>query len=220
MPSSSYYAPLAVLGPYTRFHLPQHLSDRSFWRCHPGSCVCRTIRGEHSCWWSARSPSRRYDLILSTRRRRLVLSLTSELHACSSPWFSDVVRALSEAINLISRGEHDPHKAHERVRGMYDWSKIAARTEVVYDGVIASEPIDLFTRMERFVLSAMLLVLLFLMCPGRVIGPWRLGDLLALYSSSSSWLTASSSGISSGFTLAISWIMFMMMIKIRFGSPR
>lgn len=63
----------------------------------------------------------------------------------------DVVKALSEAIEIVSRGEHDPHQAHGRVRGMYDWAQVAERTEHVYNGVMASEPIDLFTRMKRCV---------------------------------------------------------------------
>lgn len=89
----------------------------------------------------------------------------------------DVVRALSEAIDIVSRGEHDPRKAHERVRGMYDWYQVAARTEVVYDTVMKMEPIDLFTRMQRFVLYPNQLCDLILkqhirtMSLGRFVGP-------------------------------------------------
>lgn len=61
----------------------------------------------------------------------------------------DVFRAMSEAIAHIARGEHDPHRAHQRIRGFYDWGRVAERTEVVYRGVLATPPYPLWTRIQR-----------------------------------------------------------------------
>jgi len=61
----------------------------------------------------------------------------------------DVIRALSEAIRIVSQGRHDPIRAHERIKEFYNWNQVAERTEVVYDTVLKSEPRDLWTRMQR-----------------------------------------------------------------------
>jgi phosphatidylinositol glycan class A protein len=63
-----------------------------------------------------------------------------------------VIRALSKAIETIKAGRHDPIKAHERVKGMYAWSDIAQRTEVVYYRAMESERKDTFERLTRYVL--------------------------------------------------------------------
>ena len=62
---------------------------------------------------------------------------------------ADVVRAVSEAINIVSAGKHDPYRAHERMKGFYDWQEITRRTEIVYETVMASEPYDFWTRLNR-----------------------------------------------------------------------
>jgi phosphatidylinositol glycan class A protein len=61
----------------------------------------------------------------------------------------DVFRAMSEAIALVAQGGHDPHRAHQRIRGFYDWTRVAERTEVVYRNVLATPPYSLWTRIER-----------------------------------------------------------------------
>jgi len=63
----------------------------------------------------------------------------------------DVVRALTKAIAIVSAGDHDPVKAHERVKSMYDWEEVTKRTEVVYNDIVRRNPIDLWTRMHRYV---------------------------------------------------------------------
>lgn len=65
----------------------------------------------------------------------------------------DVIRALSRAIETIKAGRHDPIKAHERVKGMYAWSDIAQRTEVVYQRAMESDRKDTFERLTRYVPS-------------------------------------------------------------------
>lgn len=57
---------------------------------------------------------------------------------------------MSEAIARIAQGEHDPHRAHQRIRGFYDWARVAERTEVVYRGVIQTPPYPLWTRIQRY----------------------------------------------------------------------
>ena len=56
---------------------------------------------------------------------------------------------MSEAIAHVSQGGHDPHRAHQRIRGFYDWTRVAERTEVVYREVIAKPPYPLWTRIQR-----------------------------------------------------------------------
>jgi phosphatidylinositol glycan class A protein len=56
---------------------------------------------------------------------------------------------MSEAIAHVARGDHDPHRAHERIRGFYDWTRVAERTEVVYRKVLATPPYPLWTRIQR-----------------------------------------------------------------------
>ena len=66
-----------------------------------------------------------------------------------SDLYLDVFRAMSEAIAHIARGEHDPHSAHQRIRGFYDWTRVAERTETVYRDVLATPPYPLWTRIQR-----------------------------------------------------------------------
>lgn len=88
----------------------------------------------------------------------------------------DVTRALSRAIETIREGRHDPMKAHERVRGMYSWSDVAERTEVVYRRAISSPQRDTFQRLSRYALgdvldSAVLRMFDSLLSLGPVVGP-------------------------------------------------
>ena len=66
---------------------------------------------------------------------------------------TDIIRALSRAIETIKAGKHDPHTAHERVKGMCAWSDVAARTEFVYTNAMASPQKDTYERLSRYVLS-------------------------------------------------------------------
>ncbi len=69
-------------------------------------------------------------------------------------FLADVFRAISEAIEIISDGKHDPILAHERIKTFYDWAQVAERTEVVYDTVVKSRQMELWERMKRFVWSS------------------------------------------------------------------
>ncbi|PBK94607.1 hypothetical protein ARMGADRAFT_1078500 [Armillaria gallica] len=92
-------------------------------------------------------------------------SLTDPLASPSSRWLAqgcifaepeedDVFRAISEAIEIISDGKHDPIHAHERVKTFYNWAQVAERTKVVYDTVVKSRQMEFWERMKRFVRSS------------------------------------------------------------------
>ena len=70
-------------------------------------------------------------------------------HFLAYHMFSDVVRAMSEAIRIVSAGKHDPLQAHERIKDFYDWKEITHRTEAVYESVMTTPPYDFWTRMQR-----------------------------------------------------------------------
>lgn len=65
----------------------------------------------------------------------------------------DILRAMSEAIALVSRRaqQHDPLRAHARVRSFYDWAAVAARTEKVYEAVVMAEEMGIWERIGRWV---------------------------------------------------------------------
>ena len=65
---------------------------------------------------------------------------------------SDIIRAISEAINIVKMGKHDPFKAHERIKTFYNWEEVTSRTEKVYDAVLKSQQMDLMERIQRYVL--------------------------------------------------------------------
>lgn len=67
----------------------------------------------------------------------------------------DVVRAISEAIDIVQNGLHDPIKAHERIKTFYNWEDVAIRTEKVYHTVLQSRQIELMERIRRSALSIM-----------------------------------------------------------------
>jgi phosphatidylinositol glycan class A protein len=54
-----------------------------------------------------------------------------------------------EAIHIVSEGKHDPVRAHERVKTLYNWAQVTKRTEKVYEAVMKSEQRDLWSRMQR-----------------------------------------------------------------------
>ena len=65
-------------------------------------------------------------------------------------WYpiSDIVQAMSVAINRVTKGLHDPIKAHERMRSFYTWQDVAERTERVYDFVSTKKEKRLWERIQ------------------------------------------------------------------------
>lgn len=87
--------------------------------------------------------------VVSTRVGGVPEILPSDMISFANPDEDDVVRAMSEAIELVQAGKHDPLAAHERVRGFYDWKDVGERVERVYENVMKSEPYGFWTRMQR-----------------------------------------------------------------------
>ena len=81
-----------------------------------------------------------------------LLSCSLKLIICS-----DVIRAISEAINIVKMGKHDPFQAHERIKTFYNWEEVTSRTEKVYDAVLKSRQMDLMERIQRCVLQLFIL---------------------------------------------------------------
>ena len=65
----------------------------------------------------------------------------------------DVIRAISEAIDIVKMGKHDPFQAHERIKTFYNWEEVTSRTEKVYDAVLKSRQMDLMERIQRCVVT-------------------------------------------------------------------
>ncbi|KAI0360458.1 transferase [Trametes cingulata] len=87
--------------------------------------------------------------VVSTRVGGLPEVLPQDMISFANPDEDDVVRAMSEAIKLVSAGKHDPFAAHERIKGFYDWREVTHRTERVYESVLNSPPYDFWTRLRR-----------------------------------------------------------------------
>lgn len=87
--------------------------------------------------------------IVSTRVGGVPEILPEDMISFTNPDEDDLFRAISEAIQIISEGKHNPQDAHERVKGFYDWMQVAERTETVYRSVMQSKPIDLWARIQR-----------------------------------------------------------------------
>ena len=89
--------------------------------------------------------------VVSTKVGGVPEILPPDMISFANPDEDDVVRAVSEAIELVRDGKHDPKAAHERVRGFYDWKDVGERVEAVYESVMKSEPLDFWTRVQRLV---------------------------------------------------------------------
>ncbi|EMD34737.1 glycosyltransferase family 4 protein [Gelatoporia subvermispora B] len=87
--------------------------------------------------------------VVSTRVGGVPEVLPADMVSFSNPDEDDVVRAMSEAIGVVSAGKHDPIQAYERVKGFYDWAEVARRTERVYQTVFETPSYDFWTRMRR-----------------------------------------------------------------------
>lgn len=86
--------------------------------------------------------------VVSTRVGGIPEILPEDMISFANPDEDDVVRAMSEAIQLVSQGKHDAKNAHERVRKFYNWDSIAKRTEIVYFKVHSLPEIDLWNRLQ------------------------------------------------------------------------
>jgi len=84
---------------------------------------------------------------------------------------SDVIRAISEAVNIVKMGKHDPFQAHERIKTFYNWEEVTSRTEKVYDAVLKSKQMDLMERIQRCALKKSFFLRYYIYC-GYFLGRW------------------------------------------------
>ncbi|TFK70802.1 transferase, partial [Pluteus cervinus] len=87
--------------------------------------------------------------VVSTKVGGVPEILPEDMISFANPDEDDVFRAISEAIEIVKNGKHDPLRAHERIKTFYTWEDVAARTEKVYDAVIKSPQMDLLERIQR-----------------------------------------------------------------------
>ncbi|KAK1226917.1 Phosphatidylinositol N-acetylglucosaminyltransferase GPI3 subunit [Marasmius sp. AFHP31] len=87
--------------------------------------------------------------VVSTRVGGVPEILPPDMISFAEPNEDDVFRAMSEAIQIVSQGKHDPALAHERIKTFYDWAQVTDRTEKVYDTVMKSPQRGLWERMQR-----------------------------------------------------------------------
>ena len=87
--------------------------------------------------------------VVSTRVGGVPEILPEDMISFAEPDEDDVVRAISEALEIVAKGMHDPYEAHERIKAFYDWGTVTERTERVYEAVMKSPEMDLVQRMKR-----------------------------------------------------------------------
>ncbi|KZT70409.1 glycosyltransferase family 4 protein [Daedalea quercina L-15889] len=87
--------------------------------------------------------------VVATRVGGVPEILPEDMISFANPDEDDVVRAMAEAVDIVSKGQHDPLRAHERVKQFYDWAPIAERTERVYANVRRTQPRSFWVRMQR-----------------------------------------------------------------------
>ncbi|EIN09063.1 transferase [Punctularia strigosozonata HHB-11173 SS5] len=87
--------------------------------------------------------------VVATRVGGVPEILPEDMISFADPNEDDVVRAIAEAVKIVSEGKHDPRKAHDRVKRFYHWGDIAGRVEHVYDTVLASTSRSFWERLHR-----------------------------------------------------------------------
>ncbi|KAF8906762.1 glycosyltransferase family 4 protein [Gymnopilus junonius] len=87
--------------------------------------------------------------VVSTKVGGVPEILPEDMISFAKPEEDDVISAISEAIEIVQNGGHDPIRAHERIKTFYSWEDVANRTEKVYDVVMKSRQMDLMERINR-----------------------------------------------------------------------
>lgn len=64
---------------------------------------------------------------------------------------SDIVRAVSKAIEWVSEGKSHPLETHRRVKEMYTWTNVSQRTEKVYDLALCKPQPDFVERLHLYI---------------------------------------------------------------------
>ncbi|KZV68932.1 glycosyltransferase family 4 protein [Peniophora sp. CONT] len=97
--------------------------------------------------------------VVSTRVGGVPEILPEDMISFANVSEDDVFEATMHALCIVRAGKHDPQRAHERVRGFYNWTGVAKRTERVYEDVMKKEAEGIWDRIERT------------MALGRFVGP-------------------------------------------------
>mmetsp|Transcript_29030 Transcript_29030/g.81215 ORF Transcript_29030/g.81215 Transcript_29030/m.81215 type:complete len:462 (-) Transcript_29030:44-1429(-) len=77
-------------------------------------------------------------------------ALPRDMVHLAAPRPSKLIAALEQAISEVHASPHDPWVFHNRVKEMYSWFDIAARTEKVYHRVLTVRPPERIERFNRF----------------------------------------------------------------------
>ena len=62
---------------------------------------------------------------------------------------TDLVQAISRAINHVKMGKHDPLLAYETLKDVYSWKDVAERTELVYRNALRVKRVPVVERLRR-----------------------------------------------------------------------
>ncbi|RKO97384.1 hypothetical protein CXG81DRAFT_12511 [Caulochytrium protostelioides] len=89
-------------------------------------------------------------LVVSTSVGGVPEVLPDGILMLSRPDEDDLVRQISRAIHLVSTNGVDRTTFHERVKDMYSWGDVAARTETVYAQILDRPPSGLAHRLVLF----------------------------------------------------------------------
>ncbi|KAF8867637.1 glycosyltransferase family 4 protein [Mucidula mucida] len=87
--------------------------------------------------------------VVSTRVGGVPEILPADMINFAEPDTNGVFSAIVEAISIVRGGTHDPQRAHERVKQLYNWAEVAKRTEIVYANVMQSPQLELGARIRR-----------------------------------------------------------------------
>lgn len=87
--------------------------------------------------------------VVSTRVGGVPEVLPSDMASLAEPNPESMCQALGDAITTHVFAI-DPIRHHERIKHMYSWTRVAERTEIVYDRVMANKHRTLLERLENF----------------------------------------------------------------------
>ncbi|CDK24746.1 unnamed protein product [Kuraishia capsulata CBS 1993] len=103
-------------------------------------------------------------LVVTTKVGGIPEVLPSQMTVFANPDEDSLVDALTEAVASIKEGTIDTSRFHGRIKDMYDWGDVAARTESVYRAIDAQDKPDLLTRLVGHYECGLFAGKLFVLC--------------------------------------------------------
>lgn len=82
-------------------------------------------------------------------RRYSLCTLSRALAELDDHKRTDLVQAISRAINHVKMGKHDPLLAYETLKDVYSWKDVAERTELVYRNALRVKRVPVVERLRR-----------------------------------------------------------------------